>query len=163
MTTSRRQVRTGADIATGVAFLALQCVLALAAAVFLAMRKLGSGRPGPASSGPPPMDWVPVIVFGTVTGAALLLAVAMLRGGWVWTAGGQFLAMGLLGLATLLIAAEEWTYAHPDPAPASTPVSAPTPTPVYAPTPAPTSTPAPTASDRGSSLLPLSGARPVLR
>ncbi|MEU9862635.1 DUF6234 family protein [Streptomyces sp. NPDC047971] len=128
MTASRPPVRTGADIGTGVLFLFLQCALALVAAVLLATRKLGHGRPGAASSGPPPMDWVPVIVFGVITGVTLLLAVAMLRGGWAWTAGGQFLAAGLLGLATLLIAAEEWSYAHPDPAPpASAPAAAPEP------------------------------------
>ncbi|MGW6564673.1 DUF6234 family protein [Streptomyces sp. NPDC054975] len=120
MTTSRRPVGTGADIATGLLFLLLECVLALAAAVFLAMRSLG-GVPEPkgGESAPPSMDWVPVIVFGVVTCAALLLAVAMLRGGWTWTAGGQFLAAGLLCVVTLLIAAEEWTYAHPGPASSS--------------------------------------------
>ncbi|MGW2016131.1 DUF6234 family protein [Streptomyces sp. NPDC001927] len=157
MTTSRRPVRTGVDIATGVVFLVLECVLAFAAAVFLAARKLGAGRLDPATP-EPPMDWVPVIVFGVVTGAALLLAVAMLRGGWVWTAGGQFLAMGLLGLATLLIAAEEWSYAHPDPEPAPNPISAPASTPGSPSTPAS----APTAADRGSSPLAMSGALPVL-
>ncbi|MCT4355751.1 DUF6234 family protein [Streptomyces sp. Je 1-79] len=121
MTPSTPPVRTGADIATGLLFLALEVGLALGGAVFLAMRKWGGAAPDPRSAAPPAMDWVPVITFGVITGAVLLLACAMLRGGWVWTAGGQFLAAALLGLVTLLIAAEEWSLAHP--APASAPAA----------------------------------------
>ncbi|MDT9688668.1 DUF6234 family protein [Streptomyces sp. P9(2023)] len=110
-----RTVRTGTDIAVGLVFLVLDGVLALAAAVFLAARNLG-GAPDPRDASPPPMDWVPVIVFGVVTGAVLLLAWAMPRGGRVWTAGCHFLAAGLLFLVTLLVAGEQWAYAHPTPA-----------------------------------------------
>ncbi|MFB7371783.1 DUF6234 family protein [Streptomyces sp. NPDC056222] len=112
MDTSSPPVRTGADVACGLLLLVLDGVISLCAAVFLALRGW-SGPPDPRSSAPPPMDWTPVITFGVITGVVLLIAWAMLRGGWAWTAGGQFLAAGLLCLVTLLIAAEEWTTAHP--------------------------------------------------
>ncbi|WP_329117071.1 DUF6234 family protein [Streptomyces sp. NBC_01353] len=126
MNTSSPPVRTGADVACGLLLLVLDGAISLCAALFLALRGW-SGAPDPQGSAPPPMDWAPVITFGVITGAVLLIAWAMLRGGWVWTAGGQFLAAGLLTLVTLLIAAEEWTTAHP--AAADTPASAASPLP----------------------------------
>ncbi|MFD0153213.1 DUF6234 family protein [Streptomyces sp. NPDC055721] len=112
MTTSAPPVRTGGDILFGLLLLVLEGVLVLIAAFTLGMRRWAEAY-DPLPSAPPPMDWAPVLTFGAITGVVLLLAWAMLRGGWSWTAGGQFLAAALLGIGTLTFGIQEWSRAHP--------------------------------------------------
>ncbi|MDV5147809.1 DUF6234 family protein [Streptomyces sp. SBC-4] len=114
MTTSPPPVRTAGDILFGILILTLEGVLVLVAAFTLGMRGWAESY-GPHPAGPPPMDWAPVLVFGAMTGVVLLLAWAMLRGGWSWTAAGQFLAAALLGIGTLTFGIQEWARAHPAP------------------------------------------------
>ncbi|MFE1903613.1 DUF6234 family protein, partial [Streptomyces gardneri] len=114
MTTSPPPVRPAGDALFGILLLVLEGVLVLIAAFTLGMRGWAASY-DPRPAGPPPMDWVPVLVFGAITGGALLLAWSMLRGGWPWTAGGQFLAAALLGIGTLVFGIQEWARAHPAP------------------------------------------------
>ncbi|WP_405856749.1 DUF6234 family protein [Streptomyces sp. NBC_00090] len=114
MTTSPQPVRPWADFLIGLLLLALQGAIALWTAIVMGLRQWSAGS-GPPRSGPPPMDWVPVLAFGTVAGVASLLAYGMMRGGRRWSAGGQFLAAGLLGIATLTFGVQEWSRSHPAP------------------------------------------------
>ncbi|MEU3691601.1 DUF6234 family protein [Streptomyces narbonensis] len=107
-------VRPAGDALFGVLLVALDGVLVLIAAFTLGMRGWAASY-DPRPAGPPPMDWVPVLVFGAITAGVLLLAWAMLRGGRPWTAGGQFLAAALLGIGTLAFGIQEWARAHPAP------------------------------------------------
>ncbi|WP_143202887.1 DUF6234 family protein [Streptomyces sp. CB02261] len=124
MAPHRPPVRTGADILTCVVVLFLEGALVLVAAFTLGMRRWAEGY-DPRPPGPQPMDWLPVIVFGAITVGVLVLGGLMLRWGWNWSAWGQFFGAGLLLLATLLTAHEEWSRARPaPPAPAVTPSEA---------------------------------------
>lgn len=112
MTTSPPPVRPWVDVLFGLLLLAFQGAIALLTAVMMGLRQWGAAS-GPPRPGPPPMDWVPVLAFGAVAGVASLLAYGMMRGGWRWSAGGQFLAAGLLGIAMVTFGVQEWSRAHP--------------------------------------------------
>ncbi|MFD8975110.1 DUF6234 family protein [Streptomyces sp. NPDC059593] len=112
MPTSAPPVRPWADFLSGLLILVLEAVLAAIAAFTLGMRRWAEGY-DPQPSAPPPMDWVPVLVFGAITAGVLLLAWMSVRSHWPWTAGGQFLAAALLGIATLTFGIQEWARAHP--------------------------------------------------
>ncbi|MCX5392630.1 DUF6234 family protein [Streptomyces sp. NBC_00094] len=114
MPTSPPPVRPWADFLSGLLLLVLETVLAAIAAFTLGMRRWAESY-DPQPSAPPPMDWVPVLVFGGITGGVLLLAWVSVRSRWPWTAGGQFLAAALLGIATLTFGTQEWARSHPAP------------------------------------------------
>ncbi|MEU5215596.1 DUF6234 family protein [Streptomyces sp. NPDC020807] len=119
-TTPRPRVRTVHDVLLALALLLLDAGFVLFAAFSLLMRGWGSTLDQPRT-GPPPMDWVPVLTFGAIAAGIALLAYALYRGGWSWAPGGQFAAALLLGLATVAGGTEEWTRSHPAPPPAPAP------------------------------------------
>ncbi|MFB7516936.1 DUF6234 family protein [Streptomyces sp. NPDC056144] len=119
-TTPRPRVRTAHDVLFALALLLLDGVLALITLFMLGLRAWTSVHER-VDTWPPPMDWIPVLLFVTMTAGLLLLAFALRRGGWPWSAGAQFLAAGLLAVATVAVGTEEWTRSHPAPPSAPAP------------------------------------------
>ncbi|MCX5109968.1 DUF6234 family protein [Streptomyces sp. NBC_00378] len=73
---------------------------------------------GSETTGPPPMDWTPVLVLGSIAAVIGLIAVVLIRSNWPRAGALQVLAALALCVVTVQAGHEDYRRSHPAPAPA---------------------------------------------
>ncbi|MFF2410174.1 DUF6234 family protein [Streptomyces sp. NPDC058092] len=112
-----RAVNGCLDVVLGLLLLLLEGLICAVAAHSLTLSRWDPG--GPETTGPPPMDWTPVLVFGAIAAVVALIAVVLIRENWPWAGAIQIPVVLLLCVATVHVGHEDYRRSHP--APASTP------------------------------------------
>ncbi|MEV6163667.1 DUF6234 family protein [Streptomyces sp. NPDC052052] len=115
---SARPVNGCLDVLLGLLLLVVEGLICALAAFSLAFSRWGPS--GQELTGPPPMDWTPVLVFGGFTAVACLFAMVLIRSRWPWAGALQILAALVLCGATVQIGLEDYRRSHPRPAPVPT-------------------------------------------
>ncbi|MET9659386.1 DUF6234 family protein [Streptomyces sp. NPDC006510] len=104
------------DVVLGLLLVLLEGLICAVTAFRLAFSRWAPD--GPETTGPPPMDWTPVLVFGGIAAVICLFAVVLIRGNWPWAGAIQLLAALALCVVTVRIGHEDYRRSHPAPAPA---------------------------------------------
>ncbi|MFE7356409.1 DUF6234 family protein [Streptomyces sp. NPDC057543] len=112
-----RAVNGCLDVALGLLLVLLEGLICAVAAHSLALSRWDPGAS--ETSGPPPMDWTPVLVLGGIAVAVALIAVVLIRENWPWAGALQIPVVLLLCVAAVQVGHEDYRRAHP--APAATP------------------------------------------
>ncbi|MGW2105311.1 DUF6234 family protein [Streptomyces sp. NPDC001948] len=111
-----RAVNGCLDVVLGVLLALLEGLICAVATIRLAFSR--TDPDGSEATGPPPMDWTPVLVFGSITAVICLIAVVLIRSNWPWAGALQVLAALALCVVTVQVGHEDYRRSHPAPAPA---------------------------------------------
>ncbi|WP_326767262.1 DUF6234 family protein [Streptomyces sp. NBC_01591] len=111
-----RAVNGCLDVVLGLLLVLLEGLICAVAAFRMAFSRADLG--GPESTGPPPMDWTPVLTFGGIAAVICLFAVVLIRGNRPWAGAIQLLAALALCVVTVQVGHEDYRRSHPAPTPA---------------------------------------------
>ncbi|WEH41488.1 DUF6234 family protein [Streptomyces sp. AM 2-1-1] len=113
-------VRGCSDAAVALLALALELVVGAVVALERALTHRSAERadPGNGEPGipPPETDWSATLAFGTITVAAVLIGVVLVRRQWPWTGWTQLIAAFVLVFVTVSVARGDYRRSHPAPA-----------------------------------------------
>ncbi|MFD7492015.1 DUF6234 family protein [Streptomyces sp. NPDC059832] len=111
-----RAVNGCLDVVLGLLLVLLEGPICAVAAVQPAFSR--TDLDGPETTGPPPMDWTPVLVLGGIAAVVGLFAVVLIRANRPWAGAIQLLAALLLCVVAVLVGHADYGRSHPAPAPA---------------------------------------------
>ncbi|MEU0631248.1 DUF6234 family protein [Streptomyces sp. NPDC005989] len=111
-----RAVNGCLDVVLGLLLILLEGLICVVATVRSAFPR--TDLDGPEATGPPPMDWTPVLVLGSIAAVICLIAVVLIRSNWPRAGALQVLAALALCVVTVQVGHEDYRRSHPAPAPA---------------------------------------------
>ncbi|WP_157987155.1 DUF6234 family protein [Streptomyces atratus] len=102
------------DVVLGLLLVLLEGLICAVAAYSLTLSRWDPGAS--EATGPPPMDWTPVLVFGGIAAAVALIAVVLIRENRPWAGAIQIPVALLLCMAAVQVGHEDYRRSHPAPA-----------------------------------------------
>ncbi|MFB8035429.1 DUF6234 family protein [Streptomyces sp. NPDC056004] len=111
-----RTVNGCLDVVLGLLLILLEGLICAVATIQTAFSR--ADLDGSETTGPPPMDWTPVLVLGSIAAVIGLIAVVLIRSNWPWAGALQVLAALTLCVVTVQAGHEDYRRSHPAPAPA---------------------------------------------